>query len=254
MNRKWLVALLGLLTSQLGQAVTIDLRSAGGNGGGFNNSLQFSQQNIVVDVFGFGATGLGSLFRGAEVWSGVRGVGVCNRDEGSIRGGSCNDSEHEVDTVNSDDLVVFYFDQTVQFDSITVDPYNGPGDDPDDRDIVYWVGQSSSLPDFRQQTFDTLDDITGFSGETFSGASASLQFYKHALSGVGNIFVLSGDYHDDTCQNTSGSQACEAYKLASISVTPVPAPAAGWLLGSAILAMMTMFRRRPCLLAGKISP
>ena len=158
----------------------------------------------------------------------------------------CSSNEHEVDTVGRDDLVVFFFDQVVEFEFLTIDPFNGPGSDPNDRDIIYWVGNSASLPDLTTETFNTLDLLPGFSDETQSSASSSFNPYTHTLSGTGNILLLSGDYHDLGCKNknVSSDRECEAYKLKNITVTAVvPVPAAFWMMGSGLLGLLAMRRK-----------
>lgn len=234
-----------LLSSPLSLAATLDLTSAGGNGGGWGNSLQFTDGDLNLEVSAFGETGAESppgslfyLFEQAEVYSWSTGIGACNQQEGMV-GTGCNNNEHEIDTVNRDDLVVFKFNQTVNFEFLTVDPYNGPGNDPNDRDIIYWVGESALLPDLTSETFDTLDSLAGFGSETLSTASSSFHPYTHALSGTGNILMLSGNYHDLACKNKGNRErSCEAFKLRDITVSAVPVPMAFWLLTSALVALL----------------
>ena len=257
---KHLALLLGLFLIPFVQSagaasVTIDLTGAGANGGGYGNSLSFADGGVSVDVSSYGETGAeappGSsyyLFQQAEVYSWGTGIGSCNQSEGTV-GSGCSSNEHEVDTVGRDDLVAFVFDQVVNFEYLTVDPYNGPGSDPNDRDIIYWVGNSASLPSLTTETFDTLDLMAGFSGETQSAASSSYNPYTHSLSGIGNILLLSGDYHDLYCKNRNVSNdiECEAYKISNITVsavTAVPLPAAAWLFGSALLGLLGIKRGR----------
>ncbi len=233
-------------------AATIDFRNAGGNGGGYGNSLTFSDDGVSVTATGWAETGAEAppnsnyyLFETAEVYSWATGIGICNRGEGLSNSG-CSSSEHEVDTVSRDDLLVLYFDQTVNFEFLTVDPYNGPGSDPNDRDIIYWVGNVGSSPALGAETFDTLEFLPGFSSEIQSSASSSYNPYTHALSGTGNILLISGDYHDLNCKNKDVTQdsECEAYKVKNIVVSVVPVPAAVWLFGSGMVLLFGWARRR----------
>jgi hypothetical protein len=239
-----LALLLGL--SNILNAATIDLRGMGSNGGGYGNSLEFnSPDGISVTLTAYGETGSKSpagssnfLFESAEVYSWNSGIGVCNQQEGTASGG-CSSNEHEVDTVKRDDLLVFKFDQNVNFESITVDPYNGPGNDPNDRDIIYWIGQVSSMPDFTAETFNTLSLLYGFNNEIFSGASSSFSPFTHSLSGIGNILLLSGNH------KTGCNSSCEAYKISNITVAPVPLPASLWLMISTLLILIKRQSTKP---------
>lgn len=244
-----------LLAATAASAATISFTGAGGNGGGYGNSLGFSGGGIGVTATAYAETGTEAppnssyyLFETAEVYSWSTGLGICNRDEG-LAGSGCNDSEHEVDTVNRDDLLVLVFDQRVNFENITVDPYDGSGSDPNDRDIIYWVGDVVSLPNLLTETFQTLASLPGFAAEVLSMASSSYNPYTHILSGTGNVFIVSGDYHNLNCKNsnvTSNSE-CEAYKIKNIVVSAapqvVPVPAAAWLFGSALVLIGATRRR-----------
>ncbi len=255
-NRKNLMLAVSIIASVFSfaaDAAMIDLTGQGGNGGGFGNSLNFNQNGISLTVSAYGETGaehppgsLYYLFETAEVYSWNSGLGICNRHEGSAAGG-CSTNEHEVDTVNRDDLLVFEFDQSVNFESITVDPFNGSGSDPNDRDIIYWVGQVSQPLHLTNETFATLSSITGIEDEIYSPVSSSYSPFTHSLTGTGNILLLSGNYYDLGCKNknTSSGSECEAYKITNITVSaappPIPVPAAFWLFASGV---STLFWRQ----------
>jgi len=258
-NARVRLTALGLATAALfaslpASAVTISFLSGPANSGSWGNSLAFSNSGISVTASAWAETGAESpaasgwyLFQTAQIYRWSTGLGVCNRNEG-LASSTCSDTEHEVDTVSRDDLLVFVFSQTVNFQSITVDPYNSSGDDPNDRDITYWVGSTANLANLATQTFDTLGNMPGFS-ETQVFATSSFNPITHALTGTGNVLLVSGDYTNRSCKNadvTSNSE-CEAYKIRDITVSPgmtvVPVPAAAWLFGSA-LGFMAVARRR----------
>lgn len=220
--------------------------------------MQFSSGGITVDVHAWAETGAEApassgyyKFETAQVHSWATGLGNCNRDEG-LASVSCNDNEHEVDSVGRDDLMVFFFNQTVDFSQleISVDPYDGSGSDPNDRDIRYWISTVAAAPDLSTYTFNTLAPTFGTGA--LSAASSSYGIYTHYLNGAnggaatGNLLLISGNYKIRSCSNYNGTSdtECEAYKIKSLSVAPViPVPAAAWLMGSA-LAAIGLLRRR----------
>jgi hypothetical protein len=248
---------LALAVSGAAQAATIDF-SNGGTGGGYGNTLAFSGGGITVNAYAWAETGAPQTstptnywyFQTAEVSSFSTGLGICNRVEGQI-GLSCDTNEHEIDTVGRDDLLVLYFDQLVSFEQldILVDPWDGPGSDPNDRDIRYSIATVSSAPNLSTYSFATLS--TAFGPSYLSAASSSYNAFNHVLPTpmTGNLLLLSGNFIDRNCtaSDISGDIECEAWKLKSIMVRPVekvvPVPAAVWLLGSA-LGVLGWLRRR----------
>lgn len=241
------------------QAVTIDFRPGysgnPANNGNWGNSLSFTAGGISVTARGYAATGSLSsgwnLFQTSQIYKWSTGLGNCNRSEG-LANSSCNDNEHEFDTVGYDDLLVLVFNQTVNFQSLTVDPYDGPDSDPNDTDIIYWVGNNVNLANLTSRTFNTLATMPGLGAETWLQTASTYNPVTHGLSGTGNVLFVAGNWHDTNCKNANVTYAseCEAYKIRDVTVTPytpqqvVPVPAAVWLFGSGAM-VLGMFRRRP---------
>ncbi len=244
------LTLAGLVSGGTANAVTLSFLSGPANAGNWGNSLVFSSGGISVTASAFAETGTESpsasgwyLFQTAQIYRWSTGLGICNRVEG-LASSTCSDTEHEVDTVGRDDLLVFVFNQNVNVESITVDPYNSSGSDPNDRDITYWVGNLASMPALTTQTFDSLSAMPTFT-ETLNPATSGFDPLTHTLTGTGNVLLVSGDYSNRSCKNvdvTTNSE-CEAYKIRDITVSAVPVPAAAWLFGSA-LGLLGAARRR----------
>jgi hypothetical protein len=244
------LSLASLFQSSDASAVTISFLSGPANAGNWGNTLTFSNGGVSVTASAFAETGAESptssgwyLFQTAQIYRWSTGLGICNRNEG-LASSTCADNEHEVDTVSRDDLLVFVFNQNVNFQSITVDPYNSSGSDPNDRDITYWVGNLASMPALTTRTFNTLGTMPTFT-EAFNAASSGFDPLTHSLTGTGNVLLVSGDYLNRNCKNadvTTNSE-CEAYKIRDITVSIVPVPAAVWLFGSA-LGLLGGARRR----------
>lgn len=244
-----------LISSGMAAATTIDFRGAGGSGG-YGNSLVFSAGGISVTASAWAETGAALpaspgyyAFQTAEIHSWGTGLGICNRSEGRVNAG-CSSSEHEVDSAGRDDLLVLVFSQRVSFLSLTVDPWDGPGSDPNDRDIIYRIGDlPGGVPDLASHGFSTLGDIAGLGGEQLSAALSAYSPLTHALTGTGNVLFLGGNHHDRSCtnRNTSADSECEAYKIRGIAFTLAPAvvplPASSWLLATGI-GVLALVRRQ----------
>lgn len=245
-----------LLASATAAAVSIDFAGAGGSGG-YGNSLAFSAGGVGVIATAWAETGAALpaspgyyAFQTAEIHGWGNGLGICNRSEGRAFAG-CDDNEHEVDTAGRDDLLVLVFSQRVNFLGLTVDAWDGPGSDPNDRDILYRVGDlPGGVPDLALHGFDSLGSIAGLGGEQLSAALSGYGPLTHDLAGTGNVLFLSGNHHDRACvnRNIKAGNECEAYKIRSItfSIAPavVPLPAGGWLLLSALGSLVVMCRQR----------
>ncbi len=258
-----LVGTVALLGAGAAQSLVIDFRNTLGPYGGFGNTLQYSSGGVTVDLYGWGETGALQtstpsnfwFLQTAEIYSWGSGIGVCNRVEGSLASGACSSNEHEIDTDGSrDDLLVLHFNQSVSFTNleVTVDTWEGPGDDPNDRDLRYWIATVPTAPDLSTFSFNTLSGTFGTS--YLSAATSSYNAFTHQLGGLsgpltGNLLILSGNWMNRNCTatNIEGDAECEAWKLKSIAIEPdtqvVPVPAAVWLFGSAV-GLLGWLRRR----------
>ncbi|MBT8140728.1 MAG: VPLPA-CTERM sorting domain-containing protein [Gammaproteobacteria bacterium] len=238
------MAIAAISSSSAFGAVTIDLKDQWSSSLGLGNSLSFSAGGIGVTVYGFGETGANGWLEPSEVQSFLSGIGSCNADEGP-RGGpngdpdnNCVSGQHEVDTIGADELILFSFDQSVNLESITVDPFDqnpdGPDGDPNDRDINYWVG-NGAVPDLSSSALSDLDTL--FGAGTFIDGSESFDPITHLLSGSGNLLLVTGNYLSDNCVITGPGEICDSWKIADVTVSAIPVPAAAWLFVSAIAGL-----------------
>lgn len=232
-------------------AVTINLADGGGGAGGYGNSIVFADGGITLTASAWAETGAATdagmyQFETAEIWSWGSGLGICNRAEGLAWAECDNSGEHEIDTAGRDDLLVLFFDQRVRFESIVVDPHDGPGDDPRGRNITYWIGDVAALPDLAGHSFGSLDTLPGFSAGTLSAISPEFEPFSHALSGSGNVLLLAGDFAARQCiaQSAVDGAECDAYKIAGVTASAVPVPPAAGLLVTGFLTLLSAVRRR----------
>jgi hypothetical protein len=214
------------------------------NGRGYGNS--FDTGNLSVTSWGTTSTGSGggnTALNTGEIWDWQTGLGACNQGEGTVGGGCSGGSpgEHQVDNLSFDDLVLFYFDDTVSFDELVIDPFFFS-----DVDVTYWVGTLGSSDITGYDTIDLLSGaFGGFGAHTdiqFSGGTSTPQTLS--LSGTGNALLVSG--HSNIPAGGFGGSGADndSFKIASLTTTVVPVPAAVWLFGSGLLGLVGVARRK----------
>lgn len=229
--RIWLPALLVALACQAAGASTWNF-AAGGNshvasGSSYGNRLTFAQgtETLRITAWANSGTGTPARFETAYLGRFSTGLGVCNRDEGSISSCIGQGLLHQVDNVSQQDLVLFLFDSPQAMQSLTVDPYGTW-----DRDVSFWVGTVSSGVSLTGLNFGTLASL-GFGAQVNSLNSAGDSPLAVSLGGlVGNALLMGARYPAD------GS--ADRFKIRSlvttVPATVVPLPAAVWLFLSAL--------------------
>lgn len=239
--RSWLPLILLVFGFQAADASTWTFGSGGNsyvtNGKSYGNRLTIAQgaEKLRVTAWSNTANAPQDGFEAAYLRAFATGLGVCNRDEGSITSCINSDLSHQVDNVSQADLVLFLFDSSQVMQSLTIDPYGVW-----DRDVSFWVGTVSPGVSLSGSTFSTLAAL-GFSGQMNSYNSAGEAPLTLSLGGLmGNALLVSALHPAD------GS--ADRFKIRSLVTAPttttvVPSPAAAWLFVSAIGSLAGLRRR-----------
>jgi len=240
--RNLLPAILLLVACQTATASTWTFASGGNyhsaSGSSYGNQLTFLQgvETLRVQAWSNTAGSPVNGFETAHLRRFSTGLGVCNREEGSIS--SCINSNllHQVDNVSQQDLVLFLFDLPQAMQSLTIDPYGTW-----DRDVSFWVGNVAPSLTLSGSTFAHLGAL-GFSSQVNSLNSASDAALTLSLGGyVGNALLVSGLFPGD---GTPDRFKIRALTTTTVVANVVPVPAATWLLLSGI-GLLAGLRRRP---------
>lgn len=229
--RKWLPVLLATFACQAAWASTWSFASGGNSytttGNSYGNRLTFSQgmEKLRVTAWSNTANGFPAAFETAQLGRYSTGLGVCNRDEGSITGCINQGLDHQVDNVSQHDLVLFLFESPQAMQSLTVDPYGTW-----DRDVSFWVGTVSSGVSLSGLNFGTLAAL-GFGGQVNSLNSAGDAPLTVGLGGlVGNALLVGARYPADGTPDRFKIRSL----VTSTPTTVVPLPATAWLFLSAL--------------------
>jgi hypothetical protein len=239
--RNLLPAVLLLIAGQAATASTWTFASGGNyytaSGSSYGNQITFSQglETLRVTAWSNTADTPVNGLETAYIRRFSTGLGVCNREEGSLSSCINGGSLHQVDNVGQQDLVLFLFDSPQALQSLTIDPYGTW-----DRDVSFWIGNVSAGMTLVGSTFASLGAL-GFGSQVNSLNSASNAALAISLGGhMGNALLVGGLFPADGTPDRFKIRSLVA--TAGISIVPVPAGA--WLLVSAFGVLATI-RRRP---------
>jgi hypothetical protein len=215
--------------------------ASGGNsystsGTSYGNRATFSRGAEKLRVTAWSDTADAPLhgFESAYVRPFSTGLGVCNRDEGSVTACINGSLDHQVDNVSQQDLVLFLFDSSQAMQSLTIDPYGVW-----DRDVSFWVGTVSPTVNLTGSTFGTLAAL-GFSAQFNSFNSAGEAPLTLSLGGlVGNALLVGALHPADGTADRFKIQSL----VTSSPMSVVPLPAAPWLFMSALGSIAGLRRR-----------
>lgn len=233
--RSLAAALVLLVQAAPAHAATFwDFRNGGAPetvvGGLFSVHRVFTAGGLTVDASAWADTGTSPAgsFAGGYLGRYDSGLGVCNRSEARSSGGltGCvfdGGFRNQVDNVGQQDLVLFVFSQAVRLDAITVDPFGLY-----DRDLSFWIGTVTAPLNLTGVTFAGLPGL-GFGPRQDSLNGIGAGPLTIGLGGVvGNALLVGARYPADGL--------ADKFKIQSILTAEavVPAPAAAWLLVSAV--------------------
>jgi len=226
---------------QSATASTWTLASGGtyatGNGSTYGNRLTYAQGGETLRVTAWANTADGPLggFESAFLQRFSTGLGVCNRDEGSIRNCVSRGLDHQVDNVGQLELVLFLFESPQAMQSLTIDPYGTW-----DRDVSYWVGTVSPTATLGGLDFGDLATL-GFGGRHDALNSVGGAALTVGLGGlVGNALLVGALNPAD---NSPDRFKMRTLVTTMAPPTVVPLPPAAWLLLSALGPLAALRRR-----------
>ncbi|TFG82624.1 MAG: VPLPA-CTERM sorting domain-containing protein [Chromatiales bacterium] len=239
--RNLLPTILLLLGCQTVTASTWTFASGGDyystSGSSYGNQITFSQglETLQVSALSNTADTPVNSFETAYIKRFSTGLGVCNREEGSISYCLNTNAIHQVDNVGQQDLVLFLFDSQQAMQSLTIDPYGVW-----DRDVSFWVGNVSPSLSLSGSTFANLGAL-GFGSQMNSLNGASDAALTISLGGyMGNALLVGGLFPADGTP--------DRFKIRSLvtnaGISVVPVPAGAWLLLSGF-GVLAGLRRRP---------
>ncbi len=229
-----LTLVLLVLGPQTAGASTWNFASGGtpavSTGSSYGNRVTFTQgmESLRVTAWSNSGNTPQYSFETAALGRFSTGLGVCNRDEGSVTSCISGSLLHQVDNVSQQDLVLFLFDTPQAMQALTIDPYGVW-----DRDVSFWVGTVSPTLNLSGSTFATLAAL-GFGSQVDSFNSAGEAALTIGLGGlVGNALLVGA--------LNPGDGTPDRFKIRSLVTTVptsvVPVPAALWLFVSGLGAL-----------------
>jgi PEP-CTERM motif len=223
--------------------VTFDFQTGGTagsfSGSGFSNRLDMSASGLDLSIRGYANTDTGSTFERAQIRRFSTGLGLCNQDEGL----NCGDPAHQVDNSGPRELALFSFDQTVEFLSVTINPFGLW-----DRDTSYVAGDIIPA-DILGETISQLNALFGGFTHSYDNVSANSLTINFAPGLIGeDLFfgALVGTQDTVRCGLFTNRRCdlVDRFKIESLTVRKVPEPASLALFGLGALALGAARRRR----------
>jgi hypothetical protein len=231
---------LALLVPATAKAITFNLGTGGTPattiGSGFGDQLIFTNSGLSLNVSAFGNTNFvlfgEDTLETAQVQRFSTGLGICNQDEGT----NCDSPGHQVDNVNSNDVMLFSFGEEVFIESVVIDP-----SDTSDRDLSFFVSSQASVTIVGEalSSIDNAGNDDGFSPQQDRLNSSGSGALTVALNVTGRHLLLGA-----FIPSNSGD---DRFKITSLTVRrniQVSEPASLALLGAGLIGIGFAARRR----------
>lgn len=205
-----------------------------GNGTNLGNSFSETEDGITVTVSAFSFNGensspssAGATATNMHAW-GSDGIGI---------GPGGNPKHTASNAYGKREFFLLEFDQLVELEKASISEWGNDwgSTSSGDSDVDYWAG--AGMFDFDNLGTRFEDDI--HSSVLFNGQKRKVDFDDNL--GIVNWLLIGPEAYD---ANTGTLEVHDYLKLRKVSVSAVPVPAAVWLFGSGLLALVGISRRR----------
>ena len=203
---RYILAILGALalSATFASASTVDFHF-GSATPHYTDKISKTVGDLTLDVTGYRCSSSGCYQTGKMVEWGT-GIGIYANKKDS----------HQVDGYYKDEVLKLTFNKTVKLDHVSFTYYTAN----DDFNLYTWDGSS------------WVSNGQKDACEANCGNAHTVHSYAFAGDYVSNMFLVAAKGNDDD------------WKFKGVSVSPIPLPAAGWLLLGGLGGLAALKRRK----------